>query len=350
MNVSGQEVVFSLIQIEDSLSLNQHLQISASASLKADIFGASGKANFSKSVKVNDYSMYALASVFVRNNAYRIRNVKLKPEVYELYAKDKERFHNRCGNTFVSGYITGGEFFSIIEIKTNSQAEKRSISTELTGSYGIFSGSAAFKQKLEQIAKKNRIHVYVMHTGGTGEIINITPDTMITQATNFPKTVESDKARPVLATIQSYETLKLPAGITPLDRSTQQEVILELARLNSYAQKQLANIEYILFQPNEFKNPNVQSLNQTANLTRELLNKVRRIARACYNDIDACVLPTSLKLSSVNLPDRYATVTKDTAEQNALEEEIVKQQALELMEKTKREINEAGRHLIKKIE
>ncbi|MDM8559641.1 hypothetical protein [Candidatus Parabeggiatoa sp. HSG14] len=310
VNVSGQEVVFSLVQIEDSLSLNQHLQISASASLKASVFGASGKANLSRSVKVNDYSIYALASVFVRNNAYRMRNVKLKPDTYKLYAEDKERFRNRCGDTFVSGYITGGEFHSIIEIKTNNKTEKRSFSSELTGSYGIFSGSATFKQKLERIAKKNRIHVYVMHTGGTGEIVNITPEKMVTQATKFPKTVESDKARPVLATIQSYETLKLPAGITPVDRLTQQEVILELARLSSYAQKQLANIEYILFHPKEFKKPNIQSLNKAANLTRTLLNTVRRTARACYRNVKTCVLPASLKLSSVNFPERYASIVE----------------------------------------
>jgi hypothetical protein len=310
VNVTGQQVKFSLIQIEDSLSLNQHLQISASASLKADVFGASGKANFSRSVKVNDYSIYAVASVSVQNNTYRMRHVKLKPKAYELYAKDKERFRNRCGDTFVSGFITGGEFHSIIEIKTSNQAEKRSLSSELTGSYGIFSGSATFKQKLEKIAKTNRIQVYVMHTGGTGKTINITPETMITQATEFPNTVADKQARPILATIQSYDTLDLPMGITPVDRSTQQQVILELARLNSYAQKQLANIEYILSHQNEFKNPYIEALNQAANLTRTLLNTVRNTVRACYNNINACVLPTSLKQPIVTLPERYASVAE----------------------------------------
>jgi len=309
-NVMGQEVRFSLLQIEDSFSLNEHLHISASASLKADIFGASGKVSLSRNVKVNDYSIYAVVSIFVRNNTYRMRDIKLKQETYELYEKDKERFRNRCGDTFVSGYITGGEFHSIIEIKTSSQAEKHSLSSELTGSYGIFSGNATFKQSLEKIAKNKQIHVHVMHTGGTGEIISTKPEAMIAQAKNFPDTVVSDKARPILATIQSYETLKLPIGITPVDKSTQQEVILELARLNNYAQKQLANIDYILFHPNEFKNPNIQSLNQAASITRTLLNTVRRTARACYNKINACVLPTSLKLPSVNLPERYASVTE----------------------------------------
>ena len=308
VNVTGQEVIFSLKQIEDSLSLNKHLQISASASLKAATFNVSGKANFSQSVKVNSYSIYVLASVFVRNNAYRMRNVKLKPDTYDLYAKNQERFRNRCGDNFISGYITGGEFHSIIEIKTNNQANKRSLSAELSGSYGIFSGSAAFKQKLEQIAKKNQIHVYVMHTGGTGEIINITPEKMVQQATEFPKTVESDKARPILATIQSYDTLKLPDGITPLDKSTQQEVILELAGLNNYAQKQLANINYILFHTNEFKNTDIQSLNQAANLTRKFLNTVRNTARNCYSNINACNLPTSLELPTITFPERYTSV------------------------------------------
>lgn len=177
---AGQNVTFSLRQLENTNSLSELLDISNSASLKAISGTTKGKASFLRSVKMNDYSLYALASVKVENNTEKMRNVRFNDHAIRLIKDDdSKRFQEVCGDEFVIGKISGGEFHAIIEIQTKSVQDKKSIDAKLSGSYGIFSGSSQFEKSIDSIAKTNSVQVYVYSSGGSGEAIPSQRDEMV---------------------------------------------------------------------------------------------------------------------------------------------------------------------------
>ena len=123
---TAQTVTFSIQQVEDYDSLTKSLDISTSGGAKAVVWSAEGRAKLVRTLTVNNYSLYALASVFVKNEPTRMRNVKLSAEASELLrTRGGKAFHEVCGDQFVVGSTTGGEFHAIIEIQGAASRRSR---------------------------------------------------------------------------------------------------------------------------------------------------------------------------------------------------------------------------------
>ncbi|MEL7355882.1 MAG: hypothetical protein AAFN40_04910 [Cyanobacteria bacterium J06560_6] len=303
---TGQNVSFSLLQIEDYSSLERLLGVSASASVKAITGSIGGKSSFLRTVSVNDYSIYALASVKVENNPIRMRDVEFNDSAKRLIINnDDSRFQRLCGDEFVTGKISGGEFHAVIEIKTNSVEDQRTISGRLSGSYGVFSGSGEFAEVLTEISRTNRLQVFAYSSGGNSQVIPISPEGMIDRAVNFPEIVSGDDARPIIALTQSYETLPLPdEAPNPLDLVYKDDVIEDLSSLINRKLKLVSNIEYVLGNQEEFVDIDVEQLNDAISKLRNSLNILRSRARECYRDYNNCGLPENIDFPAVNLPQR----------------------------------------------
>lgn len=306
---SGQNTTFALQQIESYDSLIKGLSLSASASVKAAIGSVEGRTTMARSISINNYSLYALASVLVENAPKRMRDVKLNENARNVLSSGgPDALRTMCGDEFVVGLITGGEFRAIIEISTRSEEEKANISASLSGSYKLFSGEAQFQETLQKITSTNKIQVYTYQSGGVGQTIAIEPKKMIENAVNFPNLVKGEQARPIAALTQNYRTLPLPPGPSPLDVAAQHEVINFLASLTNNYMKNINNISYILGYSREFKSPDIEGLSNAMNIYSENLNKIRSAASKCYSDLKKCDIPTNLVGVNINLPERHRKI------------------------------------------
>jgi hypothetical protein len=158
LRVLGQEVEFKIRQITSSAELAKELSISASASLKSQFGSVSAKASYASQQNVNQFSIYLIAQVRVTNPARRLRDVKLTDEAWNLLeVKGAEEFRKRCGDEFLSGITTGGEYLAILQITTRSEEEKQevSVSVRAKGVGGSWKAGADFKSSLEQISKEH---------------------------------------------------------------------------------------------------------------------------------------------------------------------------------------------------
>ena len=242
-----------------------------------------------------------------------MRNVQLSEGARNLLEKrGSEAFRKRCGEEFVIGWITGGEFHAIIQIDTHSGQEKQEISAGIGGSVGVFSGSAEFTKALSQVSANNRVQVYVYRSGGAGREIPTEPAEMIRAAANFPDAVRGQGGFPIVALMQNYDALDLPDTATPIDTMAQRNVLDELARLESDFSLSSSNIEYVLSNQSQFINVQVSALNDAAGTIRENLNTIREAARVCYKDYRICKLPekTALRYPAITLPERVETTAE----------------------------------------
>lgn len=301
----GQLVIFSLQEVEDYHSLNRRLTISASGSGNGLIASGRGKAKFVQDIQINDYSLNLLASIIVSNDAQRMRDVTLKDWAAELLkAGNTQGFYESCGDHFVSGFVTGGEYHALLQIHTHSAQEKREISAKVSGSYGIYSASASFSKVITEITKNRTLNIYQYRSGGAGEVVQITPETIINAISEFPQTVLTTGARPVNALTLSYKTLPLQDSPSVMDLTIQKQAIEDLGGTTSHNRVLLANIEYVLANQQEFDSVDVEALNNAQVILRENLNHLRQSMQKCYVKISDCLdLPTELSIPEITLPE-----------------------------------------------
>ena len=71
---------------------------------------------------------------------------------------------------FVRGISRGGLFVGLLRIDTHSESDSESISSELQGSYGLFSADAEANFKKVQHNYRSEIFVQMYHEGGPTDL------------------------------------------------------------------------------------------------------------------------------------------------------------------------------------
>jgi|GEM_PF-4839207 len=300
---SGQTVRFSLQKVEDFASLSKSLGIDASASFNAG--GAvSASMSFAKSVDINSYSIYVLVKVHVLNSRLRMPGVELNQTSYNLLEQQgPDKFREKCGDEFVNSFDSGGELYGIVQIKTKSSRHQKDISAEIAGSYGSFSASAEFEDKLKKIAKSQTMQVYVFRKGGPAASVNYDTKKLIKEATEFPLTIEQSPATFNALTID-YKTLDLPMDASLVNLSQQKLVVEKLAQYKSSLVRQLNDIDYILLNQNEFVDPNPSELAIVRETISEQINQLHDQAVECFTEYTKCEIPSDLYVAAHELPTR----------------------------------------------
>lgn len=163
---AGATVGFNISRIQSTHELEEKLNIEAKASYSAGPFAnVSGRFDFAKSSKIQSSSLYFAITANVLLGQTSIDDPQLTPAAAAL-VDNPQMFQTRFGDMFVRGVDRGGMFVAVMKLDTSNEEESESISSELSGAYGLFSASA--KQKLEKIQKDthSELSISVYHEGG----------------------------------------------------------------------------------------------------------------------------------------------------------------------------------------
>jgi hypothetical protein len=289
----GQDVTFSMEVITDSSQLARKLSVSASASLKVGVGGGSAKAKFVTEQKLNSYSTFLLLHVTVTNATQRLRDVRLSDSARKLLATGKpNEFRKMCGDEFVVGVTTGGEFIGMIKIESTSEQRKREITAKARASGLTWKASAEFEHAVSSMAEHYNMSAVVFQKGGQTSI-PVEPAEMIQRAKEFPTLVAGEKSFPYSATFQPYDVLDLPE-VNLVDVQVQRETIDKLAKMSMAYRDMAENIEYILCSPEQFVEFDRAELHARRNTFLEALNQIHDKASSCFANLGACTYPTNL--------------------------------------------------------
>lgn len=302
----GQNVKLSIEKIESKNELREKMGLEAEASLSTF---ASGKIDYFKSQEINQYSLYILVSVIIRNSQQLmdINTVKLKEDSAELLTQgNKKRFIERCGDSFINGIISGGEFFSIYEIKTSSKEEREELDASVSASYGIFGGSAKFKSALQKVSKIATTNIVVHREGDRGTEIPQSPDDILDYAVNFPSIINNpNNAVNYKVITLGYETLPMAEGDLSTDFSFIKNKIKELSSINNKFEDSIRNINYVLDNPNQFIKFDQEKFDEIVNLSNNLeLARLKIIEKSifCFNrEREKCLSDFSPPLPNPNI-------------------------------------------------
>ena len=299
-NTGGQEVIFSLSKVSSSEEIQKKLNINASASAKALVGSASAKFNFAQDIKTDDTSVTLLASVIVRNTSWTVPpGVKLTTEASNLLgAGSFPRFKERCGDSFLRSYTTGGEFHAFIQVQTSSKEEKESISASVQGSYLTVSGSAEFNSKMQSIVKNSTTVVKSYQIGGSG--IDTAPCLDVAcVADRVSKFTDAVAQNPVLfdAEVANYSVLAMPTDATSqLDVSVTLDTMANVNTQRNATRDLLAKFLDVQSRPERYAlyapNATIADVGTAISTLNTNLTALEDALKGCARLNNPCTMPT----------------------------------------------------------
>lgn len=209
-SVPSQTVSYSARFVEKMSDVVRAMNISAGSSIRTGSVSISGGGNNIDEIKFAESDLNAVISVKVVNQTRNLReNIKFE----ELRVKDMNsaQFHDIYGDTFISGFIEGGDLHGIISIKTIDASKKTEVKNNLkrqfNGQHSTWSPSST--AELNEALRQAEVTVTVNWSGG-GTIKpaneDWTIDSLIRASSAFPDNVAQCPQR-TWAILTRYDTV-----------------------------------------------------------------------------------------------------------------------------------------------
>ncbi len=211
---TGQETQFFLRMVTSSQQLAESLNVAGSASYAGSVFGGSVEAKYVQDSSINVYDTFLLVKVAVKNPTEVIRYPVFKPNAQELLTKHGwNEFEKSYGQYYMSGKITGGNYYGLVHIKTKSSEAQKQLTMKISAKGWGATAEGSLESNLREVTKDTETKITVIQSGGSGDPLEVTLDEMISAAKNFPSLV---REAPILVggIFEDYRsTVPLPENI-----------------------------------------------------------------------------------------------------------------------------------------
>lgn len=303
----GATVDFQVQRIHSTMELEQALGVDVEASYGCAAFGAgiSARFSFAKNSKVQSSSLFMSITAAVELAFLSIDDPALSDDAARLVKRPVD-FRTRYGEMFVRGITRGGLFIGVLRVDTGSAEESKQISSELQGSYGLFSGGAEMKFR-EALSKfKTEVFVRMYHEGGPTDLTLTDPQDPIQLLNNANRFIQSFKdtpdevARPYSVKLAPITIARGPDPPNFADIQHAQDVIVFCAKRRSALLDQLNLLEYIADNPARF------DFTQGASE-----DDVRKAAQDVQSDLD---LVAQCASAAINSPSPATMLPADFAQ------------------------------------
>jgi hypothetical protein len=313
----AQTSILTMQTITSSSELSSALDIGVSASLSTIKGGGSAEAKFFRGQELNSYYVYGLLKVYVENESDVIRKVLLtETALKRLKDENWEGFSRIYGTHYVEGFVTGGIYFALIEVRTTSAQDKQEISAKISGQYRItgakVDGGANATAKLQAATKNQSTSVYVFQAGGSGDVLETSLDEMIEQAMEFPALALKTPKR-IRAILNKYDSVENIPSAVAIPPSAKSDALQDLGRLYLELRDYRKQLDFVLDNLDrfdEYKNlSKTEKQNQRKLFKAErekvskAMNNVSDSADKCIADSTKCQPPSDLNVTKIDLPE-----------------------------------------------
>lgn len=248
----GQTKTMEFHEVTDSYAVMQSMDMSASASVKAMGYKASGKAAFAKSTEVSGMSSTFVLEASVDNGvrfaapvaaggdggavttarydeqgrriAPDTGAIRLTPEALKLAKRsDLTAFHDMCGHSYVSAVYEGAKLTAAITIKAKSQKDKQKVSGSLSGSGWGAEVKSNFSKTATSGQETRDVSMRFFQTGGRGDTIPKDQADLLAKLDELAKlAVEAPKPFRIALTpytaLSNWPDKPIVADVTELDQ------------------------------------------------------------------------------------------------------------------------------------
>ncbi|CAI6321109.1 unnamed protein product [Periconia digitata] len=210
---TSQSVTYSTRAIENVSDIMDALNISTSMSIKYGTIHGNGNASFVNENKVLESELNYVVSVMVNNDA---RAIKKDMEFQDISGLPLDRFTEVYGDSFISGFMEGGQFNAIISVKLSDKSKYKSVKQAVDVQLAVgpptleIGASEAVSKEHSEALRNTEISISVNWVGG-GEIkrpqVPWTIQSVVAVANAFPSMVSRSSAR-TQAILTRYSSLR----------------------------------------------------------------------------------------------------------------------------------------------
>ena len=319
----GQRVDFDMKQISSSLELESSLDLSIEGSIGSGILGkVSAKASYMRENAMNQYSLYYLIAVKVKN----MPNVLAQDPNFTQAAIDVLQspsglrlFHQAYGDSFVSAITTGGEYYGIIQINTKSEHDHHEVAEEISAGGWGWNAKQQLNATLDKMQRERSVTVKNIIIGGRGVQPTIDVDKMFQTAATFANNVYNYGV-PLRDEICDYTVFPEYARIFT-DLNLDERILLNRLRNNYLDYLNLKNdIDYVRNKQNQFrfksstKQSDLNKLRQQSTTIRETMTAISYAREKLISGQSTAktlaalgITPAKNFAAQVRLPARYKT-------------------------------------------
>ncbi|KAF7627955.1 hypothetical protein AFLA_003323 [Aspergillus flavus NRRL3357] len=216
-NTISQQVTFTSKFVEHASDITEALNISGALEIKYQGMGAKAAGSYLDSSKVKESDINYFVQVKVVNQQLIADDATKFNVIPNIPVTNQKRFTEVYGDSYISGFLEGGEFNALLSIKLNNKENatkvKGALSVELSkAGFGI-SGQAEGDFNKSEIAQNSETSITVSWAGG-GDIRDAktklegwTIDSMAKAAFAFPDHVRQIPQR-THAVITKYSALR----------------------------------------------------------------------------------------------------------------------------------------------
>jgi hypothetical protein len=221
----SQTVTYTTRFVDRLSDVTEDMSVSASLSIKAGKVGGSGKGSFVDSDKFKESDLNFYISVKVVNQTINFKD----PLVYNpMRSVNKDNFREIYGDSFISGFVEGGEFNALVSMKILNKAKKSDIQAEAKVAFTVgtvdVSGDAKLGIARSNIETNTETTIQVSWSGG-GHIKPMEQQwdiqSLMAAAARFPDLV-ADCPQRTYAILTKYDSLRSFVSAKPASYTTLQ--------------------------------------------------------------------------------------------------------------------------------
>ena len=223
----SQTVTYTSRFVDRLSDVMDDMSVSGSLSIKAGKVGGSGKGSFVDSDKFKESDLNFYISVKVVNQTINFKDALVFNPLRSVDIGDTNKFREVYGDSFVSGFVEGGEFNAIVSMKILNKAKKTDIQAEakiaLTAGAVQIEAEANVGIARSNIETNTETTIQVFWSGG-GHIKPMEQQwdiqSLMAAAARFPDLV-ADCPQRTYAILTKYDALRSfvarkPASYSPL--------------------------------------------------------------------------------------------------------------------------------------
>ena len=206
----GQASGLVLESFDNFDELTASLNISASASLGMGIYSGSASYKLEATERHTRFDNYLMVSVRSRNPAKVLKRPIMSASALKILNGSQEDFLKYCGNSYVYGYVTGGELIGIHRYTASSDEQSSRVRLEVqAAAQGYGNGSLTVDQAFKKVTQQSSTHFTLIRNGGLGDLPDM--DHLIEAAKRFAEDVK-DPANAYLLSlfVRGYQTVLNP--------------------------------------------------------------------------------------------------------------------------------------------
>jgi hypothetical protein len=212
----GQKVSSSITIVTSHEELMSTLDMSFAAQGRYGFYSGSAKAKFTDSSNFNSTSTFVVARCVVQNPLKRGRDFRVKAQAQALLDSLRfSEFTRAFGDSFVRGLQTGGEFYAVIRITSESTKKQSSLAASLQAEANGLVASGSFKAEFassdSQSSSKSEFVATMFQMAGSGPSISPVAEIgeVIARFKSFP-TIAAAAPVAYETELATYDTLPLP--------------------------------------------------------------------------------------------------------------------------------------------